>query len=66
MQNEKSNKNEEHYVQTEEMFKTENEFCPFPVKNVKKCERLSIEHQFARHQNYTNDIHVQYKVRFSF
>lgn len=36
MQNEKSNKNEEHYVQIEEMFKTENEFCPFPVKNVKK------------------------------
>lgn len=35
-QNEKSNKNEEHYVQIEEMFKTENEFCPFPVKNVKK------------------------------
>lgn len=24
-------KSEEHYVQIEEMFKTENEFCPFPV-----------------------------------
>lgn len=31
MQNEKSNKNEEHYVQIEDMFKTENELCPFPV-----------------------------------